>query len=149
MVRLPNPPRTLGEHLLAARYARGLRQQDVAARLGVSEWNYLNWEKGRTHPHLRFRPAIYRWLGCCPVETVPTGIGQRLVAWRTAQGLSQLGVARLLGIDPGTLSRVERGELGSPNQRVRRALETLLLLRDLGATDNSEPLGVPDHGRKR
>src|SRR5262245_31111836 len=44
-IRLPNPPRTLGEHLLVARYERGLRQRDVARDLGVDHFTLINWEK--------------------------------------------------------------------------------------------------------
>jgi transcriptional regulator with XRE-family HTH domain len=126
LARLPNPPRTLGEHLLVARYDRGLRQKDVARELGVDQFTLGNWEKGRTSPLIRFRPAIYEWLGYCPVQPAPTAIGDRLVAWRKALGLSQHEVAQRLGLDPGTLSRTEQGKVGSPNRRVRRAIEALL-----------------------
>src|SRR5688572_23737681 len=87
--RLPNPPRTLGEHILVARYERGLRQGDAARAIGVDSFTLGNWEKGKTTPVLRYRPAIYAWLGFCPVEPTPATVGQRLVAWRKAQGLSQ------------------------------------------------------------
>jgi DNA-binding XRE family transcriptional regulator len=43
MVRLPTPPRTLGEHLLVVRYERGLRQKDVARELGVDQFTLGNW----------------------------------------------------------------------------------------------------------
>jgi len=109
-----------------ARFDRGLRQEDVARELGVDQFTLGNWEKGKTSPVIRHRPSIYEWLGFCPVEPTPTSIGPRLVAWRKAQGLSQHEVAEQLGLDPGTLSRTEQGKLGSPNRRVRRAIEALL-----------------------
>jgi transcriptional regulator with XRE-family HTH domain len=134
MIRLPNPARTLGEHLLVARYERGLRQIDVADAIGVDNFTLGNWENGRTSPVLRFLPAIHRWLGYCPVERTPATIGQWLVAWRKSQGLSQHEVAQQLGLDPGTLSRMEQGKLGSPNCRVRRAIESLVQF------SNTQPL---------
>ena len=126
MRRLPNPPRTLGEHLLVTRFDRAMRQKDVACELGVDNFTLGNWEKGRTSPAIRHRPSIYRWLGFCPVEPAPTNIGARLVAWRKAQGLSQVDLAGRLDVDPGTLSRVESGSPRRPSRRVRTAIEALL-----------------------
>lgn len=61
MVRLPNPPPTLGEHLLDARYERGLRQKDAARELGVDQFTLGNWERGRTSPVIRHLPTIAGW----------------------------------------------------------------------------------------
>ena len=137
MVRLPNPPRTLGEHLLVVRHDRGLRQKDVPRELDVDQFTLGNWEKGRTSPVIRHRPAIHRWLEYYPFEPTPISIGPRLVAWRKAHGLSQQEVAQQLGLDPGTLSRTEQGKLGGPNRRVRRAIEGLSQMsfgRSIGAS---------------
>lgn len=126
MIRLPSPPRTLGEHLLCARYQRGLRQKDVAQELGVDQFTLGNWKNGRTTPVLRHRPSINVWLGYCPIGLTPTSVGERLVDWRKSQGLSQHEVARRAGLDPGTVSRAEHGKTDSPNGRVRQAIEGLL-----------------------
>ena len=64
-------------------------------------------------------------------DWTPPTIGQRLVAWRKAQGLSQRELARQIGLDPGTLSRIEQGRAGSPNRRVRQAIEALLRISDV------------------
>jgi transcriptional regulator with XRE-family HTH domain len=123
--RLPHPPTTLGEHLLVRRHERRLLQREVAEQLGVTAWNYLNWEQDRTRPALRFLPSIYEWLGYCPVEPRPQTLGQNLLRWRTAQGLTQAEVARRLGLDPGTIHRVEHG-LGRPTRGIRQAVDHLL-----------------------
>ena len=124
-VRLPSPPRTLGEHLLIARYERGLRQQDVAREIGVDEFTLLNWEKGKTAPVIRYLPGIYSWLGFCPVEPGPITLAERLLRRRTAQGLSQAEVARRLALDPGTVYRSEQG-IGTPARRVATAIRALV-----------------------
>ena len=51
---------------------------------------------------------IIQFLGHRPI---PTGgaIGERLVAHRKSRGITQKEFARKLGVDPGTLSRWERG----------------------------------------
>jgi transcriptional regulator with XRE-family HTH domain len=130
-VRVQDRPSTLGEHLLATRVARGVSQKELARELGVDQVTVGNWEKGRRSPALRHLPSLYRWLGFCPVEPSRDSIGGRLVAWRKAQGLSQREVADRLGLDPGTLSRTEQGKLGSPNRRIRRAIEMLFRMSDI------------------
>ncbi len=124
-IRVPNPPRTLGEHLLVTRYERGLRQQDAAREIGVDEFTLLNWENGKTSPALRHRPSIYRWLGYCPVSPRPATLGERLFAWRIQQGFSQAAVTLRLERDPGTVHRLEQ-RVGTPTRAVRRAVERLI-----------------------
>ena len=55
-----------------------------------------------------FLPAIVRLLGYAP-WTTDGSIGDRLLAYRRERGLPQSAFAGLLGVDPGTLSRWERG----------------------------------------
>jgi len=106
--RIPEDPQTLGEHLLARRLTLGLLQREVADRLGVTPYTVLNWEKGQTSPALVHYPAIIAFLGFDPArppETLPGG----LKAFRKARGLSISAAARLLGVDPGTWARWEKG----------------------------------------
>lgn len=44
----------------------GLRQRDVAAKIGVHALTVTNWEKGHTAPEIRFLPAILDFLGYNP-----------------------------------------------------------------------------------
>ncbi len=82
-------------------------------RLGADPCSVTNWELNRTKPALRFLPGILRFLGY-PPWTGDGSTGERLFAYRRERGLSQTALARLLGVDPGTLSRWERGRLRMP-----------------------------------
>jgi Predicted transcriptional regulator len=74
--------------------------------------------------HSGFIPALAGFLGYLPLPTGET-LAEQLVAYRTARSLSQKATARLLGIDPGTLSRWER-VLRVPVGRYVRLLEAFL-----------------------
>ena len=125
-IRLPNPPLTLGEHLLVARYNRGFRQQDVARDLNVDEISVTNWETGKHQPEVRFLPRIYVWLGFCPVTPGPITFGQRVRRCREGVGLSRQALAERLGRDNNTLRPVEMDSPMKPTRRVRRAIEGFL-----------------------
>jgi transcriptional regulator with XRE-family HTH domain len=80
----------------------------VARALGADETSVTNWEKNRAEPSLRFLPSITEFLGYAP-WTNQGCVADRLLAYRRERGLSQGKFADLLGVDPGTLSRWERG----------------------------------------
>jgi transcriptional regulator with XRE-family HTH domain len=101
----------------------GLLQREVAERLGADPCSVTNWELGRTKPALWFLPAIVRFLGYVP-WSADGSIGQRLLAHRRERGLSQSALAQLLGIDPGTLGRWERG-LRTPLGAFARRVEVV------------------------
>ncbi len=84
-------------------------QREVAKLLKVSTNTVTNWELNRTEPKHRLLPAIVEFLGYNPL---PEGesVSTQLVLHRKALGLSQKEMARRLGVNPGTLSRWERGE---------------------------------------
>jgi len=99
---------TIGDHLRRRRLDLGLQQKEVAAQVGADTCSVTNWELNRTNPALRFLPGIVRFLGYVPWAD-RASLGARLLAFRRERGLPQTALARLLGIDPGTLSRWERG----------------------------------------
>ena len=98
----------------------GLLQREVAERLSADTCSVANWELNRTKPALWFLPAIVRFLGYGP-WSADGSIGHRLLAYRQERGLSQSALARLLGVDPGTLGRWERGLRVPAGQYARRA----------------------------
>jgi transcriptional regulator with XRE-family HTH domain len=99
---------TLGDHLRKKRLDLGLFQKDVALAIGVDTCTITNWEKGRTEPELRFIPRIVTFLGYEPDSTTPVTLGERIRRYRYLKGVSQRILATQIGIDPATLSRLER-----------------------------------------
>jgi len=128
--RLSTPPTTLGKHILKHRVELGLFQRQVAEQLGVDEASVHNWEAGKREPELRFLPAIYSWLGYCPVNLTPSTLGARVRRQREANGLSRLALAACVGLDSTTLWRIETDRNRAPTARVLRIVKTLLAEHD-------------------
>ena len=87
----------------------GLFQNDVAVRLGVNEWTYCTWETDRAEPIICMFPRIIDFLGYDPYPA-PQSLGERLVAIRKNLGFSRARLAVVVGIDEGTILRLERGK---------------------------------------
>lgn len=118
----PKVLRTLGDHLRKRRLDLGLLQRQVAAQLGASVDTLRKWERGETGPNIRFRPAVFRFIGGDP-RPDPTTPGERLTRYREGRGITQEARARELGVDPGTLARWESRtstDLTVTGPRVRR-----------------------------
>jgi transcriptional regulator with XRE-family HTH domain len=103
----PRELRTLGDQLGRHWLDLNLCHREVADRLGADHSTITNWELNRTKPALHFLPGILRYLGYAP-WAAGASVGDRLLAYRRDRGLAQAAFARLLGIDPSTLSRWER-----------------------------------------
>jgi len=102
-------PRTWGEHLKRRRISLGLRQRQVAARLGVTTKTYANWERGVSQrAALRLLPEVIRFLGYDP-RPRPETFPERLRFTREGRGLSVQGLAALLGTVPSTILAWEKG----------------------------------------
>jgi transcriptional regulator with XRE-family HTH domain len=79
--------------------------------VGVNGGTITNWEKNKSNPTLRSMPKIIEFLEYEPgTKLNPKGIGEQLLGYRKARGLSQRKLAKSLSIDPGTLGRWERDE---------------------------------------
>ncbi len=100
----------MGEHVRKKRLKMGLMQKEVANQLGVVPWTILNWEKGHTAPPIASIPAIVRFLGYDPFPQ-PKTLSQHLLAKRQTMGWSIKEAATTLGVDSGTWSKWERGQL--------------------------------------
>jgi transcriptional regulator with XRE-family HTH domain len=106
---IPENPRTWGEHLKRRRLTLGLRQRQVAERLGVTTKTYANWEWGVSQrAALRLLPAVIRFLGYDP-RPRPETFPERLRFAREGRGLSVQGLAALLGTVPSTILAWEKG----------------------------------------
>src|SRR4051794_23628330 len=106
----PPRPKTLGDHLRKVRLDRGLRHDEVARELGVSRATLFNWEGNRTRVQTRSMPQVVAFLGYDPREEAGQ-IGDRIRMLRERQGLSQVALARKLGLSPSTVVAWERGRV--------------------------------------
>jgi transcriptional regulator with XRE-family HTH domain len=108
-VRIPTELRTIGDHIRRKRLTLKLTQEEVGAKLGVTDASVYNWESDDSKPSVPHIPAIIEFLGYNPLPAA-TSLAGRLVRHRTTLGLSQSETAGRIGVDPGTLARWERGE---------------------------------------
>jgi transcriptional regulator with XRE-family HTH domain len=117
-------PESLGEHLRRRRLQLGLIQKEVAASLGVTEWGYANWEKGRHTPSTSHYGKVVEFLGYYP-HPAPRTWGQRLRKVRRCFSLSHREAARAIGVDQDTVLKWESGAW-EPTIRTRSRLEAFL-----------------------
>lgn len=102
---------TIGDHVRARRVDLCLTLKALGRQLGVASTTVTNWEKGRTSPDFRVMPKVIDFLGYEPADAdwVPNR-GAAIVRFRRSRGISQKELAWLLGVDPTTLARWEKGQ---------------------------------------
>jgi transcriptional regulator with XRE-family HTH domain len=103
----------------------GLRQSEVADRIGVSTSTVNYWENKHFNPEVQYVPRIVAFLGYDPFGSPPASFPLQLKAARIAAGLSRRHLAARLGVHPGTLAEWERGE-AQPLEQSGRRLRALL-----------------------
>lgn len=91
-----------------ARLVAGLRQRDLAEKLGVTEMTVGSWELGKEQPGIRHTASIVRFLGFDP-EPTKDSLPGRLRAVRRRLGLTQAELATRLGQDEHQICRWEGG----------------------------------------
>ncbi len=131
-IRAKKPPNSayppilagVGDHLRKRRLDLGLRQRDVADRIGSDTTTVTNWELGHTEPGFGWMPAIVRFLGYDPRPAART-VGQALRQHRTGLGITQKELARRLDVDPSTLAHWEREEHVPTGKYLAKARELL------------------------
>jgi transcriptional regulator with XRE-family HTH domain len=79
----------------------------VAKLLRIWASTYSLWEANRTAPKIWYLRRIVDFLGFCPIDPNNTA-GWRLARARQYLGLSQKRMARMIGIDPNIIWRLER-----------------------------------------
>src|SRR5258706_7656139 len=92
------PQWTLGDRLRKARESAGLKQAELARKIGISRASIVNYEAGR---YLPSRPVLLSWALCCGVD----------LGWLTGGGQPDPGIARL---PPGGQNSVNRQPLLAP-----------------------------------
>jgi transcriptional regulator with XRE-family HTH domain len=123
--KIPQNPQTWGDHIKKRRLVLGLYQVKVAEIIGVDECTVANWEKNRTNPMLWTLPKIIQFLGYDPSASKPETRGEKLLRYRKYRGMTQKELAKLIGIDPTTLSMLERNR-STCLRPVKKKLETFL-----------------------
>ena len=114
----PKELKTYGDHLRKKRLDLNLSQPQVAKIFNVTTDSITNWELNRGTPNLIFIPKIISFLGYTPIVNENS-----IKSYRIQNGLSQKEFAEILGIDPTTLSRIERG-----NERISMKVKMSLNL---------------------
>ena len=122
---------SIGAHLRRVRKARGLKQIEAAALMGVCQHSVVDWEAGweagTKVPTDRQYPAIIGFLGYEPWPE-PQMLPEQLVAERRRRGLSAKAAAKLIGVDEGTYARWEEGRT-RPLNRAACGVATFLRAR--------------------
>jgi transcriptional regulator with XRE-family HTH domain len=104
----PREAKTLGDHLRTVRLTRGLLQREVAELLGVTTMTVNGWETGRKAPKVSYLPAILEFLGYDPFPGAKS-LGERLRAARRRLGLTQVKLAKELGVNQSSVTKLETG----------------------------------------
>jgi DNA-binding transcriptional regulator YiaG len=118
-------------HLNAKRKQLYLTQTEVAERLEVSVHTYKAWEADEGVPQITRIPGIVRFLGFSPYD--PTlSFRDKLVVWRSVNGVSQERLAAMMQVDVSTVAKWERGDTRPYPIRSPRLFTAMVLLGDLG-----------------
>jgi transcriptional regulator with XRE-family HTH domain len=122
-------PKTIGEQLRKRRYDLGIRQSEVAQRLGVSKRTLSLWETDIVYPTWAYQSRLVEYLGCDPFTNpalggpkgnessyvailAPTGpqtLGQRIRKRRLELRKNRKECAKELGVSVKTLWAWETG----------------------------------------
>ena len=70
-------PTTLGQHLKNKRFMAGMRQDETAVKLGVSNRTLSLWETDRVYPAWAFQPRLAAYLGYDPFTDPTLGSPKR------------------------------------------------------------------------
>ena len=104
----PKKPMTMGDHVRRRRLDLKLTQKQAAGVVGADKTTVWNWESNRTEPLTKHLPSIILFLGYSPLEASGESLGERLRDYRRKTGFSQKKLAKAIGIDPSTLSKLEK-----------------------------------------
>ena len=123
-------PQTIGEHIRKRRQELRLFQSDVAKILDVSEDTITYWENGRSSPQISYYPRIIQFLGNNPFSTLKDTLGGRIKNYRVENGISQKQLAKIIGVDEGTLRSWET-EIHIPQANMIKLLEEIIYQKEL------------------
>ena len=121
----PKELKMYGDHTRKKRLDLNLSQPQVAKIINVTPDSITNWELNRGKPILTIIPKIISFLGYTPIVNENS-----IRSYRIQNGLSQKEFARILEIDPTTLSRVERGYKGISGRVLKKLVSYKLIDKD-------------------
>lgn len=124
-IKSHNILKTIGDHIKKWRVDRGLRQKDVANKLGISVDTLANWEVRNTVPAIKQMPLIIQLLGYLPFEIDTSTLGGKIAFYRHIQGLSQRELAIEIGVNESTIFHYEKGT-HCPQLHIFKKLKNLL-----------------------
>lgn len=93
--------------------------------MGINEWTYMNWEKGRAQPNIKFMPRVIGYLG---YDLLGRGVtfGRRLLHARLRLGLTQAELGTHFGLGRSTIGDWER-EASIPQRDHLETAATIVL----------------------
>jgi transcriptional regulator with XRE-family HTH domain len=118
---------SLSKLILRAREKRGLSQEQLAEKLGISQAMISLWENGKSEPSDETLQKMSAILGIDFEKNVEiTPLGEWVSKTRTEKGLSRTQLAEKTGISYLTIYFIETGKTQSPQQTTLQALEKAL-----------------------
>ena len=98
-----------------------MSQPEVARIINVTTNTITNWELNINEPTLYQIPKIISFLGYSPItEKNP------IKAYQLENGICQRKLAKIMGIDQETLSKIENGRSKRISEKVKRKITKLL-----------------------
>jgi transcriptional regulator with XRE-family HTH domain len=121
----PRELKTIGDHIRKRRLDLGLQQKGVALLICVDKTTIMNWELAHRSPAIWTLPGIIKFLGYVPFA-IGESLPEQLIGYRKIRGLSRKKLARILGVDEGTLLRWETGQRRPQGEYARRVRALLV-----------------------
>ena len=118
----PKELKTYGDHLRKKRLDLNLSQPQVAKIICVTTDTITNWELNRVTPTISQIPKIISFLKYTPILNE-----NEIKNYRIQKGISQLELAKILQVDPATLSRIENDRGSRISKKVRTKLDYLFM----------------------
>ena len=118
----PKELKTYGDHLRKKRLDLNLSQPQVAKIICVTTDTITNWELNRVTPTISQIPKIISFLKYTPILNE-----NEIKNYRIQKGISQLELAKILQVDPATLSRIENDRGSRIIKKLRMKLDYLFM----------------------
>ncbi len=116
----PKELNTYCDHLRKKRLDLNLSQLQVSKILKVTTDTITNWELNRGTPISSYIPKIISFLGYTPIMET-----NEIKRYLIEKGITQKELAKIIGIDPTTLSRIESSGAKRMNGSIKKRISKL------------------------